>query len=338
MENGNSLNKKTLLLISLVLLIFGCTKPSPSATATIPVAIETPVVTVTNTALPGKLVLVGKAGFLGDADAIQAVIQEQAAASGLVFDQRDAIQPSDITPDWKVIFLLNAPDNLTDLLNQAPGARFIVVTGDNIAAANNLNVIHLDQSRLAFLAGYITELTSDDWRGAGLFPSDTPTANNELQAFVNGGQYWCGTCSPAHPPYVKFPIYTTQPVSSDWTAWQVAADQLIADRLSDIYVSRSALKPELLSYLAGKGIKLLGEGTPTQEVLGNWVTSISWNLSDLVKNNWTDLISDQTGQTYEAGLLLTNVNAEFLTLGKQRLVEEVAAGLQQGLISPLSVP
>jgi DNA-directed RNA polymerase len=171
-----------------------------------------------------------------------------------------------------------------------------------------------------------------------LLASDKPTSNEELQAFINGGQYWCGTCSPVHPPYVLFPLYSTQPANADWTTWQTTADQMIANRLSDIFISRQASSAELLNYLAAKGLKLIGEVPPIQEVLGNWVATVSWNIGDAIRKNWSEITANQDGKTFEASLMLTNVNPEWLSAGRLRLVQEVADVLQQGLLDPLDIP
>jgi hypothetical protein len=332
--------KKSLFitLLGIVVFVSACGRLIVTVTPTVPVATASPVPTATSTALPGKVIFVQSSSFVGDINSIQTTVADQAASSGLLFETRETIQPADITSDWKVVLLLSAPDNLNELLTSSPQTRFVVVTPDELQASTNLNVIRIRPEKLAFLAGYITELVSDDWRGAGLLASDGKTSNEELQAFVNGGQYWCGTCSPAHPPYVLFPLYSTQPSNADWTTWQAGVDQLIANRLSDIYISNQAASAELLAYLAGKGIKLIGVGTPSQEILGNWVTTITWNISDPIKQHWPEIVSNQSGQSYDAALMLTNVNSEWMTVGRLRLVEEVAAALQQGLVDPLNVP
>lgn len=282
--------------------------------------------------------LVADARFTGDLVGIDTTVSAQTQSAGLTYEKRESLQPGDISSEWKLVIFTVKPDNLNDFLSQAPGTFFIVITSDAVQPAANLSVVHTDPARLAFLAGYITELIADDWRGAGLLPNDTPYANDVKQAFVNGGQYWCGTCSPQHPPYMNFPIEGEQSSGADWTGWKSQADPLIDNRLSVMYVSQQAAKPELLSYLAAYGIKLLGETTPTQDILGNWVATLGWNITDVITNHWSEFLSGQPGQVYEAGIALTNVSAEWLSAGRLRLVEETAGKLQGGLVSPLSVP
>jgi basic membrane lipoprotein Med (substrate-binding protein (PBP1-ABC) superfamily) len=244
--------KKISLLIScvLLLLISAC---GAKVTATNPptqqIVIVTPSPTQTNTPNPGKVVFIQPAVFTGDLNTIQTTVSTLAAGSNLQFEVRQAIQPADITSDWKLVILLNQPDNLNDLIAAAPQTRFMVVSSQDLAAGGNLNIIRLQSANLAFLAGYTSELLAEDWRAAGLFTADSPSSNDQIQAFENGGQYWCGICSPAHPPYVLFPLTAAVPSTSDWTAWQATFDQLVANRLAIIFIPSQAASAELLILL-----------------------------------------------------------------------------------------
>lgn len=331
--------KKTTIsiLIITVLTLFACGHPVATATPTGAI-VASPVPTVTTTPLPGRVVLVASPNFAGDLASVQTTVGHLAETSGWVFETRESLQPVDITGDYRVVIFLALPENLSDIINAAPQTAFVVMTADDLQPSSNLTVIHMAASRQAFIAGYITELIADDWRGAGLLPADGNPTGSEIQAFVNGGQYWCGTCSPLHPPYISFPIYSTRPSGSDWTSWQAAADELIANRLSTVYVSSQAASTELLGYLAAHGFKLIGTGAPAQELLGNWVATLSWNVLAPLEQHWTEIAANQGGQIYEAGVQLTNVNPEWLTVGRQRLIEEVSGLLQQGLLNPLDVP
>lgn len=331
--------KKTTIsiLIVAILTLFACGHPVATVTPT-EVVIASPVPSATATSLPGKVVLVASPNFPIDVGAVQTTISHLAETSALLFEIRESLQPADLTGDFRVVIFLAPPQNLANFLNAAPQTAFVVVTADELQPSNNLVVIHLNASRQAFIAGYITELIADDWRGAGLLPAGGSSGDAEAQAFVNGGQYWCGTCSPLHPPYVSFPIYSTRPAGSDWTSWQAAADELIANRLSTVYVSSQAISVELLGYLAAHGYKLIGTQTPAQEILGNWVATLSWDIIAPLEQNWDGIVANQGGQTYDATVQLKDVNPQWLTVGKQRLVEEVSALLQQGLLNPLDVP
>lgn len=333
------MTKKFLVLgLILALVAAGCSRNTPVTTAAGTLAPTETVPTPTSTAMPGKVLLVTDSRFTGDLAGIEKIVTDKARSAGLVYEKRDSLQPADISSEWKLVLFTVKPDNLTDFLSQAPGTFFVVITSESIQPAANLSVVHTDPVKLAFLAGYITELIAEDWRGAGLLPSDASTSNDVKQAFVNGGQYWCGICSPQHPPYIRFPVYAEQSSGADWTAWQAAVDPLIQNRLSVIYVSQQAAKPELMSYLADKGIKMLGETTPTQAILGNWVATLGWNIPDMISNHWSDFLSGQPGQVYETGISITNVSAEWLSTGRVRLVEETAGKLQDGMVSPLPVP
>jgi hypothetical protein len=73
-------------------------------------------------------------------------------------------------------------------------------------------------------------------------------------------------------------------------------------------------------------------------VLGNWVATIGWNIAQALNDNWSEILSAQDGKIFDAPIVLNNVNSEWLTDGKLRLVEEVSTSLSQGLIDPLNAP
>jgi len=339
MKRHSSSKNYFLILALLALVLVACGTPTAKTpTPALQITVVTAIPAQTSTSLPGKVILVLPASFTGDFNTLQAAVGSLASGSGLQFESRQALQPADIQPDWKVVVLLEVPSNLADLLSANPHTQFLLVTSQDVSVSPNLTVIRLDQPEKAFVAGYIAELVADDWRAAGLFPEDDPQSGLITQAFVNGGNYWCGTCSPSHPPYVYFPLTSVIPSNSDWTAWQTAADQLITNRLALIYVSVAANNPDLLKYLAGEGILLIGGSAPASNVLGNWVATIDWNIPQAITDHWTGVVSGQGGMVYDAPIVLADVNEEFLTVGRQRLVEEVVTALQQGLINPLDIP
>lgn len=312
-------------------------KNDPTATPTI-VVTPTPQDTATPTPMPEKVVLVAPNENTALAQAAHATLAELAPSGGLQLEVRPAIGPSDIAPEWKVVVLLAVQANLPELLAAAPQTQFVVVSPVALESGANLTVIHQDPTLQAFLAGYMAEVLAADWRAAGLLPSDSQAGSQLEEAFRNGGNYFCGTCNMLYPPYVRFPLVGSLPSGSDAQAWQSAAETLEQSTIYVIYVAPEASSPELMSYLAQKGLTILGGQTPPDEARANYAGTVSSDVLVALQELWPAVLAGNGGQSVSARLQISDVNPALLPPGRQLLAEGVIKDLESGLLSPLSVP
>lgn len=347
MNLQKSANLLVLIMICTFAVIVSCNRSTDSVTPTLPVA-TTEMPTPTATALPGKVIMVtGGTAETAITQQVQGAISELAASSGFIMDTRSELQPSDVTSDVRIVVLASAPANMNDLLNAGTQTQFIVITSQAVAPAANLSVIQTHPEFRAFLAGYVAEAISVDWRAAGLLPTDT-NGNIQEQAFLNGGRYFCGICQPSYTPLTPLPVAASLPAGSDTAVGQATATTLMNSRIYTMYVAPEVSTPDLLGFLAGQkvltelgsmnSIILLGGEAPPENIRSIWAVSIQIDYVTPLRAMWQSVVEGQGGQQVAVGILLTDVNETYLGTGKQRLVQDVLRKLQDGLLEPLTVP
>jgi hypothetical protein len=334
------------LALMIVGLLAGCngkTTITPSPTPLPPVATETPVPT---RAADRVLLITSSADDAALREQVNAELTALSAQASLPLETRETLQPSDLTPDIKVAVFISVPANLNDLLNAGSSTQFMVLSGQDLPAAGNLTVIRLRPEFAAFIAGYIAEMITTDWRVAGLFPADDPNAQALQDAFQNGGRYWCGTCARRYAPFVDFPLVAAQPGNADVNTWRQTVDQLEGNRIYTLVFWGAASNSDVLntttqlSVLTEQGIyvhpTLLGNQTPPDAILPYWVVTLNEDVTFAFRAVWADLMIAKGGRTVNAGVALSHINEEILSIGKQRLVDETTQNLVLGLIDPFN--
>ena len=126
-------------------------------------------------------------------------------------------------------------------------------------------------------------------------------------------------------------VHPQIPLNTPLSQYSAYSDYLF-DRLVEVtYVDPLIATPELLDYMALYDMLLIGEYMPFEDLQPNWVASIQPDIAPAIQSLWSDLVVGLGGQKVPIPLMLTDINPDLLG-GKQRLVEEVLAGLQSGLI------
>jgi len=255
------------------------------------------------------------------------------------FQVRNVLTVSDIStePGLKVVIALPPDPGLAGLAAAAPQVQFLGVGIPGLTAAANLSLIGtsgkpVDQQ--AFLAGYIAAMLSPDYRVGILTQEDNPSALIAETAFINGVHFYCGLCYPTFPPYYDYPLHIEIPADAPEGQYPAYADGLARYMVEVAYVYPEIATPDLLDYLSQKGIKIISESMPFEELLPEWVVSIQPEVISAIQKIFPDLVSGKGGQNLSTPLLLTDINPDLLTEGKQRLVEEVLSDLQAGFIDP----
>jgi hypothetical protein len=320
----------SLALIVLLILASGCGTPTPAAT---PTAAPTPTTAATATQLPGEVLLV-TGGVTDPAllSSAQETLTRLATGSGYTLKVLPAASPADLAPQVVVAVFLAPPADLPALISSAPQTQFVVVSPAELPQSENLSVVLANPEYQAFLSGYAAILLSNDWRAGGLLPGGTPENDLQQQSFVNGGAYFCGTCSPLYPPYLNFPIQGSLPAGSDANAWIGMANQLMVNRLNVMYVSPEAASPELYNYLASQNLVILGADIPPESEAARYAGSVIQDPITPIETLWPDLTSGKGGSTVTADLLFAHVNPTLFSEGRQHQAEEVIEQLRSGLI------
>lgn len=346
--NNNHHSQKILTVILLgVIIISGCAgpgdpvSPSPSAepiieiaTATLPPVESTP----TPEPEPARVILVGSQESSPQFfQQVQSALNELAASAGLDFEERTTSGELDLNVDSGIIVFLQAPADLENLVSSSPQTQFVVFSALDPQPTENLSVVRLHPDREAFLAGYLTTLIASDWRAGALLPSDSEIAGNLSVAFQNGGRYLCGICATQFAPYTSFPVVAAMPANSDAGSWQYGLEELEKLVIYSLYVAPESASMDIFTLLAGKGIVLVGGQTPPQEMLPLWAATVTQDVSQPLRQVFASAVNGQGGQVVDAALMVTDVNPELYSEGRQRLVTEMIPALENGSVYTLSV-
>jgi len=336
----------TLSLLGLILIaiLVACGQSVPQATPT-PIPTDTPIPTPTFTATPSTpLAILVIPSDLDQAmyDLYQATVYDLAQQAGFRFQVRNTLSELDLEPALRVVIAL-PPDpgpGIAALAAAAPQTQFLAINIPGLTAGGNISVLANDVQTdiVAFMAGYIGAMITDDYRIGMIYPDGNAEALNALNAYTNGKTYFCGICRPYYYlPYdfpQSIPIPTTEPPEN----YGGYAVYLIQQREVDfIYVYPDIATPELLAYIGSSGAVQVGSA-PQGGIPLYWAASISSDTIGAIRAAWPNLIAGQGGQAVQSPLTLTNVDPNLLSPGKQAQAEQVLADLLAGRISPYSVP
>ncbi|MBA4419806.1 MAG: hypothetical protein C0391_01530 [Anaerolinea sp.] len=332
------------ILIISTLLLASCSGGAPIPTAA-PLELPTlpPTEAPTLTPLPAATrVLVANGGQLPEVDVQQVMAQALGlgGATGLTVELVPQLTAEMLTPDVKLAIVLPPDPGVTDVASRYPGIRFITIAIPGITPSANLFTIGADGAHPewpGFVAGYIAAITTYEWRVGAL----TQTGSNDGllagDAFRNGAMFFCGLCNPYFTPFTDYPIameMNPAPTQAEWQPW---ADAFIASGVKTAYVYPGVANPEMLAYLAQKGLKLIGGQLPSDELRPAWIASINLDYSSPLEDVWSEVMGDTPGRDLPVGIKLGDIDASVLGDGKLRLVNEIIALLTSGAIAPNTV-
>ena len=316
----------------LLIAITGCDgKPTNApVTPNEPPTLEPTVAEPTST--PAKLVLVDPQGLVDEA--LTTLLAEFASANNLLLETRVNLEGDFTSVTFAVV--LDAGDSLNAIASPNPQTQFVGIGSTIIAPAGNLSVILNKPEHLAFMAGQLTTLVSEEWRSGGLLSASGASIEVISDAFVNGGNYVCGTCYPVYPPYNSSPIY--KDVSGKSGADMTADVEALSTNFVDVtFVSRAADVQEVIEALKAAEIAMIGENANSAEA-GRYAAILGFDASAALAEMLPKLLTGQGGLEAVSRVVLLVVNDETLvTPGRQELFNKAAEALQGGWIIPLSV-
>ncbi|MFN2143925.1 MAG: hypothetical protein ACK2T7_01170 [Anaerolineales bacterium] len=329
----------------ILFLLGGCGSPEtpvgPQLEETAPSELpsETPVVppTPTATPLPAKVVFIPSDAAGIDLAAFSQRVSELTAQSGWVFEERPSLQVNEISGDWRIVVMAGYDPLISEALTAHPDVQFIVMSDQDLGLAPNLSVIRLRWDYQAFIAGYLSILITPDWRTAGLFTPDN-LGQVQSQAFVNGAQYFCGICASKLSPIVRFPVTAMVSGKADPGTWQTEAESLLSNIVYVMYAGPGSSSPDQLADLGQRGLVLVGGETPPDGMQTRWAATIRIDVLTALETIWSGAAVGEGGMAIDSSVVIQDINEDFYSTGRQRLVEETLQELEAGLIYPLDVP
>lgn len=307
--------------------------PTPTETATIT---PSPV----PTAIPeiGKVVLIAPPDVLPEevmrvVEAIRPAVSE----AGYAVETVGQIPEGSLGPNRVAAIFLSIPGNLVDIIAANPQTQIVVISNVDLQTGPTLTVLRERPEYQAFMAGYTAVLASPGWRAAGLIPDDGGEVNILANAFMSGGRYFCGRCGTSTPPFAPYPLTETAPRGSSSMEWQAAVTNILPAGLETVYFSKEAQSTELLQNMLSQNIRLLGTSYPGDAFKDRWVATISMDIYSTLAEVLPGILKGQGGRIIPVGVNIRDINETYLSIGKQRLIEETNEELTAGRLNPFTV-
>lgn len=251
-----------------------------------------------------------------------------ASANNMQFEQRALLNPADLPPSLSKLIVLPPDPGASALAAAAPNAQVIAVGIASEGSPANLTTLALggnDDAQIAFVAGYIAALSAEDWR-AGIMYTGTSASN--VNDFVAGVEYFCGSCAPFSPPLSEYPVAAQ---AADPQNWQSAADQLLAQFVNVVYLTPELEASGAAQYLVNSRVLIIGNGTPPEELSNSWIVSVSANPAEALRQLLPLALNGQPAESVNS-LSLAHANANLFSESRQADVQKVIEDLLSGYI------
>jgi hypothetical protein len=188
--------------------------------------------------------------------------------------------------------------------------------------------------QIAFLSGYISALTTSDWRVGVIGVDATAEGQAALTSFINGGVFFCGLCRSSYPPFNEYPTGVAV-ASLDGDSIGLGLDQL-----RDQGVTTIGIAPEFSSVVVdlameserSNQISWIGPNPPDPENRGQWIATIQPDPASVFAEIFGRLSNGEMEISVPMPLAVRDVNDAILTEGKLRLVLEMRDALLQGSV------
>ncbi|MFZ3150203.1 MAG: hypothetical protein WA116_00790 [Anaerolineaceae bacterium] len=316
------------------------TLPMPTVVSTLPMAGTEPLPTAvapTAASITADLVLWAPVSANPDLAAnLAQQLGAYAAANNLSLEIRQQISAQEFAGQVKLVVALASASEVSSLAASVPSVKFLAVGVPDVSATGNVSVIvenSVSVEDRAFMAGYLLALITDDYRVGVISQAGTEDGTKTQESFVVGAQFYCGLCNSRYGPILYYPKSAQIADPASQADWQAAADLLLTNSVTSVFIQPEVSSPALVSYLEAAGVRLLG--IPGQAGLaegGAWVGVIGSDLTSAVIGVVGRLLAGEEVSLVSAGLELTWVNQDFISEGRQGLFERTLQDLEAGLI------
>lgn len=251
-----------------------------------------------------------------------------------------------LTSNIKVVVSTSPTDDLPAIAARHPEVQFVAVDHPGFSPSENLSLIgeqvEVNQQQ-AFMAGYLSALISEDYKVAALIPSDVEDSETLTEVFVNGARYFCGDCRPFYPPYNSFPQWETLPIDLSSSDFEATIDALMAKEIEVLFVDGRLASTELFTYLNNWDLMFISDSSLffhewMQLVRNNWAGTVRPDVESALEEIFPLLLEGQGNHDPPVRMVVTSTEEGLISEGRQRVFDEFADDLLNGLISPETVP
>ena len=307
----------------------------PVVEATVPSATDTPSTPPTPEAVPSALLITGvevDPFLMLQTQNVLETLTDEASMSLVLLDE---LTSEALTPGVQVVVGLGQGLGLNAFAANTPGVSFVAIRDPEAVVADNLSVIgepSLEVWQQAFMAGYVSALISSDNKVTALIAEENAARDMLAESYVAGVRFFCGICQPIYPPYNPFPQWETLPSPLSDNEFRPIVNNFVNMGVEIVYVQGDLIAPELLAFLEELDIKVISDRSPDIP-RSNWVGTITTDPSPALEALWPDLLMATPGQQVPAAIVLTDTDLGLISEGRYRLVENMIADLQAGLVS-----
>lgn len=332
---------RKIAFLFLIVLLAACTfGPGAAEPTSTPAPTNTPEPTAGPAAtLPAPLIVLVLPADMNEqrSKEYQTAIYDLSQAAGYRFQVLNKLTADDLAlePNLKAVIALPPDPGIANLAAAAPGAQFLAVNIPGITPGGNVSVLGGDSlsiDKVAFMAGYIAAMLTEDYHTGVLVRKGSPDADKITTAFHAGHMFYCGLCNPFAGPFKEYPLSAEIPDDAKPNEYTAYADTLIRNSVETIFLQPGLETPELLQYLPTVGVLMIGTQSPTKTISG-WIVTLQPDYLAAAKAAWPDLIAGKGGKAFPAPLSFTDVNSDLFTPGKQELAQKTLDDLLAGLLS-----
>jgi len=365
MKTKSILTRSILLVLLIIEFLLAACEPAVTPTVT-----ETPVVTESPTAEPSRspisptqtsatqtvMIVSNREGDeLSDPEAWDGreinsytyqILEILVSRYSMDLIASDEIIEEELTPNIEIIVSTSPTDDLPAIAERHPDIQFVAIDHPGFSPSENLSLIgehgEVNQQQ-AFMAGYLSALISDDYKVAALIPSDVEDSETLTEVFVNGARFFCGACRPLYPPYNPFPQWETLPLNYTSTDFEPTIDALMAKEIEVLFVEGQLASAELFTYLNNWDVMFVSDSSLffhpwMQLVRNNWAGTVRLDVETPLEEIFPLLLEGQGNHDVPVRMVVTATEGGLISEGRHQLFDEFAEDLQNGLISPETVP
>ena len=297
--------------VLILILLTSCASGTPAAVdmTSTPAPTASPVPTAGPTAtLPAPLVILVLPADMNESESksYQKAVYDLAQAQGFRFVVLNKITNLDLEPALKIVIDLAQDADLMTLAAAAPQAQFLAIKISGIQPGGNVSVLGGEATsidKVAFMAGYIGALITQDYRTGALVRKGSSDADTIINAMRAGQQYFCGLCNPLAPPFEEYPLVQDVPEDAKNSEYGAYADILIRKKVGMLFIQPGLDAPELLQYLQTVDVLMVGTQSPGKAVTG-WVVTLQPNYLEALKAAFPDLVAGQGGRAFVSWCLI----------------------------------
>ena len=152
------------------------------------------------------------------------MLEKLAEEASMQFAKLEGLEPEMLTPEVKVVVGVGQDLDLNTLAVNYPGIAFVAIGSATASVADNVSVIGnpaVETRQKAFMAGYLSAITSSDNKIAALIAEENPARDLLAESYEVGARFFCGICHQVFPPYGTFPQWeavSTSTLANDFRA------------------------------------------------------------------------------------------------------------------------